>query len=275
MSSNWDSSESDEDDNEKSKHREDQRIREMYQFEWEDYLSLREYVELEKFVMGEKLKDEQFIENFKEEVKKRRKYREELKEHHVEWVKGPEPAAQLDLDLFDLVKLEKDETRENLVYKNYLFDQLGIHSRLLVPGLMGLILRENVEWIDLFTILVPLLFLLISYIAHHSNDTRFIIKTLKAVLFYYSYVPLFTIPYFAWNILDFRPAKIVDLTSLEDQLTNFGPFAFFPYTASYVIMLLKAHSYLPYVNHIKRFLMQDEGSCLVLSYLILGSSNIL
>ena len=142
----------------------------MYQFEWEDYLSLPEYVELEKFVMGEKLKDEKFIENFKEEVKKRRKHREELKEDYVEWIKGPKPAAQLDLDLFDLIKLEKDETKVRLfqkifylkkikfqkkfAYKNYLFDQLGIHSRLLVPGLMGLILRENVEWIDLFTVIL-------------------------------------------------------------------------------------------------------------------------
>ncbi|PAV74327.1 hypothetical protein WR25_13833 isoform C [Diploscapter pachys] len=248
MSSSWDSS--DEDDSGKSRHGEDQRIREIYPLQWGYYLSLREYVELEKFVMGEKPKDEQFIENFKEElekfvmgekpkdeqfiedfkeeVKKRRKHREELKKDYVERVKGPEPAAQLDLDLFDLIKLEKDETKENLVYKNYLFDQLGIHSRLLVPGLMGLILRENVEWIDFFT------------------------------LFYYSYVPLFTVSYFAWNMLDFRPSKIVDLTSLEDQLTNFGPFAFFPYTASYVIMLLKAHSYLPYVNHIKRFIMTSE-----------------
>ena len=34
----------------------------------------------------------------------------------------------------------------------YLFDQLEIHSRLLVPGLMGLVLRGYFEWIDIFIV---------------------------------------------------------------------------------------------------------------------------
>ena len=100
----------------------------MYRFEWEDYLSLREYVELEKVVMGEKPKDEQFIENFKEEIKKRREYREELKENYMEWAKGPKSAVQLGLDLFDLVKLEKDETKVRLFQKIFYLKKVNFRK---------------------------------------------------------------------------------------------------------------------------------------------------